>query len=230
MTKIKHPVIWIIGATRSSKTALASALAEGGGASLGFHLISTGNYFRGRYGQPDTMNRAFVFNISSFAADCLEQAPSCHQDALEDEIVRAQKPCIVEGERNPLEFAKLYDPKRDMVFLLKRVDVDTYDTLIEKGLAVIEQQVRWCVNTGIAPVNSVCKITYGNTELKFEQLGKHDQPDSIIMQGPVKERDLNGQPEHKYPWINILIGIARQEITDYYKSDKNFPTSCLTLP
>ena len=63
----EYPIVWIIGATRSCKT----ALAQNGVAPLGFKLISTGDYFRQNYGKEDTNSRDFVFQISAFAAECL---------------------------------------------------------------------------------------------------------------------------------------------------------------
>lgn len=211
-----YPIIWVIGATRSSKTALATAISDQGPASLGFHLIQTGNYFRQRYGEPDTYSREFVFNISAFASRCLEEQPDCHEQHLASVIAHVNKPCVIEGERNPREFAKLYDPKLDMVFFLNRLDVEKYSTTIERGVSVIEDQVRWFVANGIAPQESVIKMTFGNGEVKAEYFGTEHKPDHVIIQGAVKNKKDTGTSEERYPWISILIGLVREKVMEYY--------------
>lgn len=212
--KRNHPVIWVIGATRSCK----SALAENGIAPMGFHLISTATYFRNAYGQPDTMDRAFVFNISAHAAQTLANNPDCHRAHLERLLKAVNGPCVVEGERNPVEFAKLYDPAQDMVFLIDRVDVDKYDTVIERGIGAIEQIMRWNVSTGIAPQESVAKIIFGLDEIRAEHLGVNNSVDQVFLCGPVKEKKFEGGIEDRYPWINIVIGVVREQISRYYDS------------
>lgn len=216
ITRRTHPIVWVIGATRSSKTALATAISDQGPASLGFHLIQTGDYFRQRYGKPDTYSRNFVFNISAFAAGCLEEQPDCHEQHLASVIAHVNKPCVIEGERTPHEFAKLYDPEKDMVFLLSRLDVEEYNTAIERGVSIIEEQMRWCVANGIAPQESVIKMTFGNGDVKAEYLGTGYRPDHEIIRGPVGAKKETGTPEERYPWINILIGLGREKVMEYY--------------
>lgn len=208
----EYPIIWIIGATRSCK----SALAEHGVAPLGFKLIATANYFRERFDEADTYSRDFVFRLSDFAAGMLQRNPGCHADHLQCLIEEAAQPCVIEGERNPIEFAKLYDPRRDMVIFLNREDMEAYDTTIERGIPVIEQQVRWCVNNGIAPVASVFKTGFGREAIKGEYFGVNNERDFVFAEGPVKERKPEGAVEDRYPWINILIGLVREHIAAYY--------------
>lgn len=223
----KHPIIWIVGATRSSKTALAQGLQE---ACAGFHLTSTGDYFREQYGEEDTYSREFVFNISANSANCLGSSPSCHLDYLEDKIQKAGKPFIIEGERNPFEFSQLYNPKQDMVFFLTRLDIPVYNTTIERGISVIEQQVRWAVSNNIAPDTSATSMIFGNDKVKIFQfpkaLNQDDHGvDEVIIEGPTAKRKMDGTPDEKYPWINILIGYASEHIKNYYG-----PKSCSIAP
>lgn len=208
----EHPIVWIIGATRSCKT----ALAHNGVAPLGFKSISTGDYFRQRYGKEDTYSREFVFQISEFAAGCLSAEPSCHLDHLMKHIEEARQPCVIEGERNPIEFAKYYDPKKDMVILLQRLDMDIYDTAIERGIGAIEQNVRWCVSTGIAPAISAFKVTFGDLRIKADHFGVNNGPDNAIIEGSVPPRKIDADDvEDRYPWINILIGLVREQVANY---------------
>ena len=209
-----HPIVWVIGATRSCKT----AIAENGVAPLGFRVISTADYFRASYGKPDTMSRSFVFNISAHAAQTLANNPDCHREHLEKLIKDENGPCVVEGERNPVEFAKLYDPAKDMVFLIDRVDVEKYDTVIERGLDAIERIVRWNVSTGIAPKNSVTRVIFGLDEIRAERIGVNNGADEIFLQGSARAKKQEGEVEDRYPWINIVIGLVREQILRYYDS------------
>lgn len=207
-----NPIIWVIGGTRSCKT----AIAENGIAPLGYRLISTGDYFRERYGEPDTFSRPFVFNISAHSAKVLAENPDCHIDHLRGILKDRAEPLVVEGERNPIEFAKLYDPKTDMVIFVDRRDIDPYDTVIERGLVGIESTVRWCVSTGIAPQSSVMKLTFGLEEIRADHFGIANSDDHAFLSGKVKKRIETGSVEDKYPWINVLIGCVREQITHYY--------------
>lgn len=210
------PIVWIIGATRSCKSALAKALTDDGPASLGFGLIATGDYFREQHAQPDTLSREFVFNISATASKCLSKDPSCHVQNIEEKLEREPRAYVIEGERNPNEFARLYDPKKDMVFFVHRQDVPIYKTEIERGIKTIEDIVRWNVGNGIAPENSVFSATYGNGRFTAERFTMHFNRDKIIAAGAIAGKKKTGLPLQRYPWIHILIGMVREKIMDYY--------------
>lgn len=220
------PIIWVIGGTRSCKT----AIAENGIAPLGFALISTGDYFRAQYGQPDTFSRQFVFNISAHSAGILALDPDCHLKHLRKIMQNRDVPLVVEGERNPIEFAKLYHPKKDMVVFVNRLDIDPYDTVIERGIRGIEDTVRWCVSTGIAPQSAVMKLTFGLEEIKAEEFGIANAEDVPFLNGRVKKRLEQGTVEERYPWINVLIGCVRERITAYYDLACKTPIIENTVP
>lgn len=220
------PIIWVVGGTRSCKT----AIAENGIVPLGFEMISTGDFYRAQYGQPDTFSRAFVFNISAHSAKVLAHDPDAHLKHLRKLIKDREKPLVVEGERNPVEFAKLYNPKKDMVVFVNRLDIDPYDTVIERGIKGIEDTVRWCVSTGVAPQNAVMKLTFGLEEIKAEEFGIANADDSPFLNGKVKKRQETGSVEDRYPWINVLIGCVRERITDYYDLAPKAPISENTVP
>ena len=220
----EYPVVWVVGATRSCKT----ALAEYGIEPMGFKLMSTGTYFRDQFGKEDTNSRDFVFALSNFAAECLSRDANCHTKKLEQFIAEAGQPCVVEGERNPNEFAKLYDPTQDMVILLKRMNMESYDTVIERGITAIERIIRWNINTGIASRASAFKATFGDNRIAGEYMGIGDNKDEIFLEGPIKDRKMDGTAVERYPWINILIGMTRKAISDYY-GGKIRPPAPITL-
>lgn len=217
-----YPIVWIIGATRSSKSYLARGIADYGSAGLRFHMISTSQLFREKYGHPDTYSRKFVFNLSAFSANTLAQDEDCNVKFLLDSMSKINQPCVVEGERNPNEFAKLYDPKKDVVFFLKRENVDIYDTTIERGIPVIEQIVRWNVSNGITPQESVAKMIFGNGRVTLESFGVGDDNDEVILDGEV------GPPteQNKYPWILPMIGAAKEMLLEYYGPSILGPSPC----
>lgn len=205
------PIIWIIGATRSSKTALANGLSM-----LGIPTISTGAFFREKYAQPDTFSREFVFNISAFSADYLSKKPDSHTDHIKSLTNKMMRGCIIEGERNPVEFSKLYNPQWDMVLFLKRLDVPTYDTKIEKGIDVIKDIIRWNIGVGITAPESVLSMSYGLGEVEISQINREGN-EEVVMKGPTKPREPHSVDiDTKYPWINIIIGASYQAITKYY--------------
>jgi hypothetical protein len=180
-------------------------------------MISTATYFREGYGKPDTLSREFVFNLSEYSVACLAVNPSFHRSHLEGIIAGTPQPYVIEGERNPDEFVKLYDPKLDMIILIDRVDIEKYDTIIERGLPVIEQYVRWCVRSGVTPVNSVIKLSFGGRHIKAERFGTGYDADSTVIEGTVDKRNPDAPSvEDRYPWIGYVIKIAVDAVKDYY--------------
>lgn len=203
-TSERQPIIWIIGATRTSKSNLAKGLAQGGRGGLNCGLISTSDYFRDRHNKPDTMSKEFVFDLSDFTAACLAQDPECNIRHLEDRIADLGQVCVIEGERNPFEFAKLYEPDKDIVFFLDRSDMQSYDTTIENGVHIIEQSIRWNVSNGITSPDRVTKFYFGDETLKVESFGTQYSPDQTIENIHVGPRT----EELRYPWIAPMIQIA----------------------
>ena len=217
----RHPIIWVIGATRSSKSYLAKGLAESGRAGLNCEMIGTSDYFRQRFNKPDTYSREFVFDLSDFSAACLADDPNCNLAVLEEQVSNASKICVIEGERNPYEFAKLYDPQKDMVFFLQRSDVDTYETTIESAVNIIEQSVRWYVSNGITAADKVAKFYFGDETVKVDAFSKGHDLDKEIFQltvGPKSEAT-------QYPWIAPMIQIAGDMAIRQFGNDiRNTPS------
>lgn len=208
----RHPIVWVIGATRSSKSHLAKGLALGGRAGLNLHMISTSDYFRKRYAQPDTQSRKFVFDLSDFSAHCLAEDPDCNLDFLRKEIEKANQACVIEGERNPYEFSKLYEPDIDMVFFAERSDMETYDTTIEGSISIIEQSVRWSVKNGITPQNRVMKFNFGDERVKVSLFGKGYNEDTVVQDMHVGPKT----PNTPYPWILPIIQMAGTTVVQNY--------------
>ena len=159
------------------------------------------------------MNREFVFRLSAYASECLADDPDCHVNHVAAMVETMTTPCIVEGERNPFEFAKLYDPQKDMVFFLERRDVPAYETSIESGIGLIEYQLRWAVENGIAPQHSILKMAFGDERLHVSHYGFHRQPDEVLL-------DQEAVPRHEgddFPWMGVLPQMARQHVAEFYQ-------------
>jgi len=209
----RAPIIWVIGATRSSKSPFVQAFAHEGRAALSFDQVtSTSDYFRERYGKDDTFSREFVIELSDFSAACLREDPDCLLNHLRGVIGQARSTHIIEGERNPHMFSQLYDPRRDMVFFLHNMAMETYDTVIEPGIACIESNMRWSVNVGTTPQASVMKFTFGNDELVAERFTAQNVSPAV--------RDVLGMPqpsaEKRYPWMDDLLTLSQERIASYY--------------
>ncbi len=115
----------------------------------------------------------------------------------------------------PLNFQS-YTSRVRTCFFLNRLDVEKYDTAIERGIYGIEHIMRWNVSNGIAPQASVLKMTFGLGNVTISEFGENNAIDRIVIAGKTKERDENGNDDQKYPWMNIIIGCARERIIDFY--------------
>jgi hypothetical protein len=209
---LSNPIIWIIGATRSSKSYLAKGLSFEGRAGLNLPAISTSNFFRGGYGREDTVSRDYVFGLSEFSAVSLAKDPQCCERHLIDEIEGFNSACIVEGERNPVQFSNLYDPQKDMVFFLERKDMEPYDTTIEGGIGIIEDIVRWNVRNGITPQNTAFKMVFGDENLRVSNFGKSHEADILVAEDCVGPRTEGA----RYPWIGPMIERAHSLLLHHY--------------
>ncbi len=214
---VRSPIIWVIGATRSSKSNVAKGITEDGRTALHFPpAISTSDYFRGRYGQEDTYSREFVFNLSAFSASCLQDDPDCQVQNLSALIEAMDRICVIEGERNPYEFSKLYNPCKDMVIFLHNKVQDTYETAIEPGIACIEQMVRWAVDVGTAPQDSVIKYIFGDDKLVIKSF---DAQKGYFPAEEKIEGVLPRSQDKRYPWMDGILTHVQSYIASYYKID-----------
>lgn len=204
----RAPVIWVIGATRSSKTPFARGLAEKPPSPLAIPTLSTGDYYRLEFGQEDTFSRDFVFRISAHSARHIAGNHDCHIPTLEQFIDECNGPCIIEGERHPFAFAKLFDPQKDMAFILFNDAMCTYDTTIEGGIKVIDDQLRWAVKNRLAPQDNVMKFTFNKNKLWAHHFGSGYDADKIIHQD-IPPLRYDGD---KYPFIDPMIAMAQNQI------------------
>jgi len=76
-----------------------------------------------------------------------------------------------------------------MVIMLKRVNMQSYDTVIERGIAVIEDIVRWNVNAAISPQGSAKKVKFGDDRLVAEYVETDNGDDIVFLDGPVDDRN-----------------------------------------
>ena len=206
-------VIWVIGPTRSSKTSLAKGLARTSGEATPFPVIGTGDYFRDLYGQEDTYDASFVFNLSAFSARHITENKSCHRTVLESFIDQADDICIIEGERNPFVFPALYNPEKDMVFTLDRRDIAVYHNPIEPGVPAIFDLVRWGVKTGYIPAQSVVHFTFGHGRVEAHRYAgpEDDNPSCLFSEAADPRYDGD-----KYPWISTMIDMGQENIRTYF--------------
>lgn len=207
-----YPIIWVIGPSRSCKTAMARGLSQKGPAPTNYPVFSTGDYYRRRYGRPDTFNARFIFNISSFTTSHLVYNKAAHQSDMIDFLHKNQSPVIIEGERNPFVFGRFYRPGKDLVFFMNRQNIEKYDTAIEPGVQNIYQNLKWGVKAGFIPLKSVISFKFGDGRVQAEHLPApgenlidevfYDQPEF-----PRHEGDL-------YPWMGTLVALAQDKVLE----------------
>jgi hypothetical protein len=91
---------------------------------------------------------AFVEAITRFATARLRERPDACLAYLRShhDLERA---CVLEGVRNPYDFAHLFDPRQDRVMLLNFTGERLPGTVFERGLEVIETYLEYLVEAGL---------------------------------------------------------------------------------
>lgn len=218
----RPPLVWFVGATSSGKT----AIAEKGIVPLGYHSITGSRFFRESFGRQEidyleekplesfspeeiaALKQKFVGDISEHSTNVLQDNPHCNVDYIQACIRRAGMPCVLEGFRNPFEFMQLYDPAKDMVIFLDRPNADRYDTIFERGIDVIKQNVRWCVDASLAPPGSVYDISFGGSQIEVRRFTKGSME-------PISSRHFENADD--YALIDhIKMNTAPYLVADYY--------------
>jgi hypothetical protein len=142
--------LFIIGATQTGKTTLAQAVAS----ELEMQALSASEWAKLRFKRSElatTDRDAYVREITDFTCtELAKQWDSCARYLQS----RCTGSLVIEGIRNPYDFSVLFDPHEDaVVFLLSGMDGRT--TFEKRGLAAIQAQVTFYVDTGILNADRV---------------------------------------------------------------------------
>src|SRR5262249_62350893 len=127
----------VLGTSHTGKTPFARRIGE----ALGLARVGASAWVRARYPQlpegasPDE-RAAQVAAMTAFATDALRADPEISASSLRGAIAPAGGRCVVEGVRNPFDFADTFDPRADVVVKL-RYTAAAPPTAFERGLGAL---------------------------------------------------------------------------------------------
>ena len=104
-----------------------------------------------RQSQIEKMTRFSLDELKRDPASCLAFMERHHD---------LERPCVVEGMRNPYDFVHCFDPRRDLVVFLERKNSALEKTGFEAGLEVVTAYVDWGVDNGLVDDDRVKVIDY----------------------------------------------------------------------
>jgi hypothetical protein len=143
--------VFVLGASRSGKTPFARGLAQ----ALGVPCHGASAWVRARFPGGEFPSReAFVEAITRFALEELKRDPSVSIRHLRG-AADLERPCVLEGLRNPYDFVHAFDPRTDRVVFLRHTGSDLPLTAFEEGLEVIRAYLTWLEAVGMLPPGRV---------------------------------------------------------------------------
>jgi hypothetical protein len=150
--------IFVLGSSGVGKTPFARHIAE----AFGVPHISASAWVRELFpAQPPADRAAFVEAITRFATAHLRARPDACVTYLRSHH-DLERPCVIEGVRNPYDFIHLFDPREDRVVFLTFTGDHLSRTLFERGLEVIEAYLNYLVDTGLIGTQvPVLRYSYG---------------------------------------------------------------------
>lgn len=135
--------IFLIARTKDGKTTLSKFLVE----EFGFSTVSASKWVVSTFlaenpyeSDPEEYSR----KISAFSLEKLRENPNACLDVVASEPEVLAGHCLIEGVRNPRDFASLFDPRKDFVI---RFEVESnkgdYSNFESKGLQAIDAILDW---------------------------------------------------------------------------------------
>lgn len=132
------PNIFIVGATKTGKTAVAKQLAD----RHGLQLISGSEWVKKQFVGQDPEN--YLAEITEFSKTKLIENPNACLDYLRASYSLDQGGFVIEGLRNPRDFLNLFRPNIDVIVLLWFEKNPIKPTGFESfGLGVIRSAIAW---------------------------------------------------------------------------------------
>jgi hypothetical protein len=161
--------IFVIGASHTGKSPLARRLAE----ALGIRNVSAGAWVRERFTEPRPAEDAsfteranHVERLTAFALEQLRRDPHVSVASLASRV-RPDEDCVIEGMRNPYDFAHTFDPRTDHVVVLfgPPAVAGPFDRGIDPLLAYVD----WMIEVGLL-------LARRKREFRFESFGTAGKP------------------------------------------------------
>ena len=150
--------VYIVGLSKCGKSPLAARLA----AALGFAIVPGSEWIKARYVPSEAARvsvEAYITEITATSLLELAANPDACVDYIRAKYDVAEGGLVVDGLRNPRDFAMLYRPVVDLVLFLDYPANPIAPSEFERhGVAAIRANVNWLVDNGIASANRVAKV------------------------------------------------------------------------
>jgi hypothetical protein len=150
------PNIFVIGLSKVGKTPLADQLA----ASFGFTRVSASEWIRSTFVPKDPVNA--LAEITAASQERLQADPDvCVRFITEKYNVVELGGFVLEGLRNPRDFALLFRPERDFVLFVTHPNNTLAPTAFETaGVGVIRSTVDWMVQNRLLDSSRVVECVF----------------------------------------------------------------------
>jgi hypothetical protein len=136
--------IFILGTSYSGKTPVAEQL----GSLLRLPVYSTGQWARQGFDRSCSSMQDYVSEITEWSLAQLRQDFRAGLTFLRTHYDLSQA-CIIEGERNPHDFIRLFHPQQDFVVSLVHSHNPVPRTTYELGLDTIWAYLAWLMENGL---------------------------------------------------------------------------------
>lgn len=158
MSAPRGPRLFVLGASGAGKTPIARRAAE----ALGVPHVGASEWVRRVFGpSPEGVDerQRHIDAMTRFALAELRRDPEACLAYLGRNHALGE-PCVIEGMRNPLDFVRTFDPRRDLAVVLELTESPLAKTGFEAGLDVIRDYLRWLVAVGLLDAAALMEHTY----------------------------------------------------------------------
>jgi adenylate kinase family enzyme len=137
--------IFVLGTSGAGKTPFAEAIAKASGLT---HVKASG-WVREKFPREKYASREeHISMMTCYSTVVLANNPMACVEYIRSSYDLSEE-CVIEGIRNPFDFAHLFDPKYDEVVFLKYARNNLPLTVFEEGLEVIGHYLRYLMRANI---------------------------------------------------------------------------------
>lgn len=154
--------IYVLGQSGSGKTPFSKMVGE----KLNLPVISAGNWINGRISLDKQISKQKAIDLTTETSiKELRNDPDVCIDYVVQLLNMVGSDAIIEGIKNPRDFATLFDISKDLVIFLNR-DKNPYTaSSFEMGIVVIDHYVNWAASTGLLDQEKRVNFKYEISEL-----------------------------------------------------------------
>jgi hypothetical protein len=146
--------IFVIGQSGTGKSPIANRISE----AKELQLIKASEYFIESFKGYSEDRNEFIRLISQFSAEKLSEDPYVNINYIKEKIYN--KPFVIEGIRNPIDFTNLFKFGKDKVIFLNYIDNKLSKSNFESGLDIILSIINWSKNIGIMSNEDFIQIDF----------------------------------------------------------------------